>query len=480
MNRLKRAGMAVLTATAVTLATGRTNEGAQAPAAPTFNADIAPILFAQCVTCHRPGEVAPMSLLKYEDARPWARDIKAKVLAHEMPPWPADKQYGHFRNQHALTDAQIATLVAWVDAGAPQGEGSAPVPPTFVEGWTSQMNRPPDAVIEAPFEFELPASGEIPAFTVWMKAPFTGEKFIEAIELRPTNRAVVHHSNVLLAKLPAGAKLGRGEVWPGGPVLDGVPILRSGARMVPAVSEAFGKPLLFYVPAGGFLRFPKGVAKRVQADDYLVWGFHFMTSGKVERAGARIGLWFSQGAVQHEALTWTVTDSIAVNGKDVPRDKSGRQALPNIPPQTDQYTVTGTMKVTEDLTLYALWPHMHNRGRDMTFTLVDSRGREQTLLSVPRYDFQWQLTYELEPPLKIRAGSTIKAVAHYDNSPANRKNPDPNQEVLWGPQSSNEMFGPFLEIVYDNRNIRDPARSDCDSLRPSDPPGGGVAPPPCR
>src|SRR5207248_410055 len=140
------------------------------------NRDVAPILFANCVTCHRPGEVAPMSLLTYQDARPWARDIKTRVLAREMPPWPADPQYGRFRNQPSLTTAQIDTLVSWIDAGAPQGEGTPPAPPTFVEGWTSQMGRPPDAIIEAPLEFELPASGEIPAFSVWMKPPFSGER----------------------------------------------------------------------------------------------------------------------------------------------------------------------------------------------------------------------------------------------------------------------------------------------------------------
>jgi hypothetical protein len=300
---------------------------------PTFNADVAPILFSQCVSCHRPGEVAPMSLLTYEDARPRARDIKNKVLSRQMPPWPADPRFGQFRNQHVLGTAEIDTLVSWVDAGAPRGEGSAPVAPKFVDGWSSEMDRPPDMVIDAPFEFELPANGELPAFAVWMKPPFTGEKFIEAIELRPTNRAVVHHSNVLLGKLPPGAKIGRGEIWPGGPVLDGVPVLKNGQPITPNL-DSFGKPLLFYVPAGGFLRFPKGVAKRIAPDDYLIWGFHFVPDGRVERAGARIGLWLSRSAVQHEALTWTVTDRLAVNGKEAPSGtRSGRRRFRSFLPR---------------------------------------------------------------------------------------------------------------------------------------------------
>jgi len=410
-----------------------------------------------------------MSLVSYENARPWARAIKTKVLAREMPPWPADPRYGEFRNKRSLTEAQITTLVAWVDAGAPQGDGTPPPPPKFLEGWTSEMDRPPDQVIDAPLEFELPASGEIPVVRVWTKVPFSKERFLEAIQLRPTNRATIHHASVFRAQLPAGAKIGKGEVWPGGPVVEGVPAMRNGAP-VPwrASPESFGKPLVFYVPSGGFLRFPKDVAKRIEAGDYLLWTFHLTTSGKVERAGARVGLWFSKRSVDHEVITWTVTDKVSVNGRDVPRDAGG-PILPNIAPRDSEYIVTGLMKVTEPLTLYALWPHMHARGRDMTFILEDRGGRQQTLLSVPRYKFNWQFTYELATPLKISPGSTIKAIAHYDNSAANPDNPDPNQEVIWGPQATNEMFDPFLELVYDRRVLQLPfidLRQNGAGLRP--------------
>ena len=474
--------LAAAWSTSVFLAAARQETAPQA--SPTFNKDVAPILFSTCVTCHRPGAAAPMSLLTFEDARPYARAIKAKTVTREMPPWPADPQFGRFRNHHPLTDADIQTLSAWADAGSPRGDGSAPTAPVFVDGWS--MDRPPDAVIESPFEFELPAEGQIPAFSVWLKIPFRGEKFVEAIEMQPTSRAVVHHSSVTLARLPAGAKLGRGPVWPGGPVLDGVPILRNGQPAAPSsMPESFGKPLLFYVPGGGFVRFPRAVAKRIAPDDYIVWGFHFITSGKPERTGARVGVWFSREKVKHEVLTWTATEKLAVNGKEVPRDKAGRTAIPPIAPHDREYTMSGEMRVAEDITLYALWPHMHFRGRDMTFTLVDRRGREQVLLSVPRYDAQWQLTYELDTPLKIQAGSTIKAVAHYDNSAANRHNPDPAQTVVWGPQASNEMFGPFLELVFDKRGVGGPDEppADCNTFGqplPSDLPGAGVLPPPCR
>lgn len=440
------------------IASGVPVQGAQA-AAPTFNKDVVPILFSSCVRCHRPGEIAPMSLLSYEQARPWARAIKDKVFAREMPPWPADPQYGRFRNAHTLTDAQINTIVAWVDGGAPQGSGSPPRAPRLVQGWSSEMGRPPDLVIEAPFNMDLPASSVIPEFKVWAKLPIREESFVEAIELRPTNRAVVHHASVFRAKLPPGVVLGRGELWPGGPVLDGIPALRSGTR-APASSLTDVQPLIFYVPAGGFIRFPREVAKRIQPDEYLQWTLHLVTTGKVEPAGARIGLWFSRSNPDREVFTLKVTESVQVDGVDVPSDALG-PIFPNIAPHDADYTVTGLMRVMEPITLYALWPHMHYRGKDMTFILVDRNGREQTLLSVPRYSFAWQFTYELASPMRISAGSTIKAIAHYDNSSRNQDNPNPAEEVIWGPQATNEMFDPFVEITFDRRIIRPP---ECDAF----------------
>jgi hypothetical protein len=309
------------------------------------------------------------------------------------------------------------------------------------------MDRPPDQVIEAPIDLELPIGAVIPEFTVWAKVPFGTDRFIEAIELRPTNRAVVHHASVFRGKLPRGATVGRGEIWPGGPTADGVPMLRE--RAAPLRSSMLsGQPLVFYVPSGGFLRFPPGVAKRIESDEFLMWTFHLVAGGQPTRAGARLALWFSRGRVRDEVITWTLADRVAVDGRDVGRDARGPR-FPNIPPNDADYTVVGEMRVTRPLTLYALWPHMHSRGRDITFTLRDERGQERILLSVPRYRFAWQFTYELATPLKIAAGSTLRAVAHYDNSAANTENPDPNQEVTWGPLAENEMFDPFVEFAYD-------------------------------
>ena len=453
-------------------------QGAQSPA-PTFNKDVAKIVFDNCASCHRRGDVAPMSLMSYSEVRPWARAIKQRVEAREMPPWPADPSVGRFRNAHALTDAQRALLIAWVDGGAAEGEGSPPRPPRFVDGWTSEMDRPPDQVIEAPFGANLPPSGTIPEFKVWSR--FEGrDQFLEAIELRPLNRAVMHHASVFRARMPPGVGIGSGELWPGGPVLNGVPQTRGG-RPILESSVLSLQPLIFYVPSGGFLRLPRRVAKRIQANDFLQWTFHLVTTGKAEPAGARIGLWFTRTDPEHEVFTLKVTETVIVDEKEIEQDALGPK-FPNIAPNDADYTVTGLLKVTEPITLYALWPHMHYRGRDMTFVLVDKNGREQTLLSVPKYSFAWQFTYQLASPMRISAGSTIKAIAHYDNSSRNRENPDPNQEVIWGPQATNEMFDPYIEVAYDRRTLQSPECAGA-GLRPSEPsdqPGGGLSAPRCR
>jgi hypothetical protein len=427
----------------------------QTPApAPTFNKHVAPILYSNCVTCHRPGEVAPMSLLNYSEVKPWGRAIKEKVLARDMPPWYADPQYGQFRNNRRLAQADIDTLVAWVDADSPEGDGTAPRPPEFQQGWTSAMTRPPDRVLELPFEFQLPANGDVPTFTVWLKLPFREDVFIEAIEFRPGNRSVLHHSSVTVGGLPPGTRLGKAPVWPDGPVVDGIPLFDDGKPFRASSSEEFGTPLFFYVPGGGFQRFPSGIAKRMRAGQYLVWGLHYVTTGKPEKDRSRIGLWFSKRSPHHEAFLFTVNQKVSVEGKELGSDARGRTTLPNIPPRVENWNITGSLVVKEAITLYALWPHMHYRGKDMTFSVKYPNGREETLLSVPRYDPNWQITYELAKPLKIPARSTITAVAHYDNSTKNPRNPGPDQEVTWGPQSWNEMFLPFLEVSVDDQDLR--------------------------
>jgi mono/diheme cytochrome c family protein len=421
---------------------------------PTFNRDIAPILYANCVGCHRPGEVAPMSLLTFTDARPWARAMKRKVIAREMPPWYADDRFGDFSNRPRLTPGQIDAIAEWTDAGAPEGDGAPPAAPIFPEGWSNQMGRPPDQVIEAPSEIEVPAEGTVPTFTLWLRLPFKFDTFVEAVELRPSNRQVVHHASVSLGILPPLTRLGRASLWPGGPALNGVRLAGDGQPYATASSAEFGYPMLFYVPGGGFLKLPQGTAKRIRPGENLSWGMHLVTTGKPERVRMRLGLWFARKAVAHEVIMMTANIRKIVDGKEIATDVRGNAVIPNIPPGAENWSITGLITFPNAVTLYALWPHMHFRGKNMTFILSYPNGREETLLSVPRYDFHWQITYQLTRPVKIPARSSIRAVAHYDNSARNRNNPDPTQEVVWGEQSWNEMFNPFLEVSVDKDDLR--------------------------
>jgi mono/diheme cytochrome c family protein len=431
----------------------------------TFNQDVARIFYDKCVTCHRPGEVAPMSLVTYEDARPWVRSIRARVAAREMPPWFADPRFGRaFVNDPRLTDAEIQAIVAWVDAGAPRGSGEAPAPPSFVSGWRTFKGRPPDAVVEMPAAFDIPANGALPVFTVWSPNPFTEDKFVEAVELRPGAVDAVHHSDVTARTLPAGTTLGRGAAWPGGPPVDFVPIYPDGtsyneltadqaaARRGALGAEAFRTTddyrLLFYVPGGGFQQFPPGAVKRISARNVLAWAVHYTPTGKPAKDQHRLGLWFADAPAAHEVITKRIGEAHIIQGKEFVAEGTDVE-FPPIPPQADDWRITAITPILEDVTLYALWPHMHLRGKDMTFIATYPDGREEVLLHVPKYDFQWQLQYQLVEPLHLPAGSTIKAIGHYDNTSRNRKNPRPSAPVFWSEQSWDEMFNGWMDWSVD-------------------------------
>jgi hypothetical protein len=425
------------------------------PVSPTFNQDIAGILYEHCVTCHRPGEVAPMSLQMFEEARPWAARIKAEVTAGRMPPWFADRRFGSFSNEPRITPSERAALVAWADGGAPEGLGEPPPLPRFRDGWNSALNRPPDRVIEAPIDdIEVPATGEVRTFTVWTKLPFRFERYVEALELRPTNRAVVHHASVSLGPVPPGTRFGKAVLWPGGPSLDHVRLDTEGKPFQAAMTSDFGYPVLFYVPGGGILRFPRGVAKRFRPDEYIAWGLHLVSTGRPEKIGLRLGLWFAKTPPTHEVLTLTVNAQEIVDGRVLPVAANGVSKKPVIPAGARAWVITGLLPFDQDARLYALWPHMHYRGKSMVFVLQYPDGRERILLNVPRYDFRWQATYSLVDPLEIPAGSVIRATAYYDNSSDNPSNPDPTQDVTWGEQSWNEMFYPFVEVSFDDDDLR--------------------------
>jgi len=464
--------------TAVAVALAGVIAASAAPAPPTFNRDVASIFYSKCVTCHRPGEVAPMSLITYQAARPWAHAIKTRVANREMPPWFADPRFSHeLANNNSLSDAQIDTIVAWVDAGALQGSGTPPPEPAFTDGWHRFKNRPPDAILEMP-AFDVPAEGVLPVFTLWSPNPFTDDKFIEAVELRPGAIGAVHHSDVTARTLPTGTALGRGRAWKDGPLVDFVPVYPDGRsyneltsagdliagesptdavpRRTVLQQEAFrtsdDNRLLFYVPGGGFQEFPPGAVKRISARNAIAWGLHYTPTGKRESDRHQLGLWFAQTPHRHEVITKRIGEAHIIEGREFVAGTDGSD-FPTIPPFAGDWKITAITPFEDDVTVYSLWPHMHLRGKDMTFIATYPDGREDVLLHVPRYDFQWQLQYELVQPVHLPAGSTIKAIGHYDNSVGNKYNPGPDKAVYWSEQSWDEMFNGWMEISVDRHVI---------------------------
>lgn len=446
---------------------------------PTFNKEVAPILYEQCAACHRAGEVAPMSLITYKEVRPWARAIKAKVVARQMPPWFADMHSSSkFRGGRVLMQAEIDTLAAWADAGAPEGTGPAPAAPKFPEGSNALMNRPPDYILESPDTVDIPATGQIPGFSLWAKTPFTENTFFEAVELRPTNRAVTHHVGAYAVPLPAGGQVGPGPAWKGGPTLNGVYTNVGGAggevagvdldsvRPVDAERPFVGprRPraltgrslnlLATYAPAGGFFAYEAGSAKRIGPDNnYISWNLHYTGTGKPEKGKELLMLWKHQGPVQHEVMATLISDARIVNGQELLATKASEDGVatqPNIRAYEENYKLVGMTAFDSAVTITNLWPHMHLRGKSMHFIVTYPDGREETILNVPKYQFDWQLFYSLKKPMKIPAGSVVRAETVYDNSNKNRVNPSPATEVVWGGMSWEEMHFPFVEYTVDD------------------------------
>ncbi len=463
-----------LNATIVVVATvmaGGTAQTSLVAADPTYTRDVAAILYHNCVSCHRRGEVAPMSLMSYDEVRPWARSIKDKILSREMPPWFADPAYGPFRNDRRLSEENIVTVSAWVDAGAPKGDDAdLPSLPEFAEGWSHPDGTEPDYVIEMPVEVQIPAEGQLDILNLYQEVPFAEDTFAEALEVRPGNRAVLHHGGPYITYFPRDTHAVDGRALDS----DGEPARRGERQLVAGTSK-----LLSYVPGRGFEQYRPGTAKRIPADAYLNWNQHYQPTGQPETDRSTLGIWVSNVEVTHEILTLVVgqpfpTESpatarwrILAEGTTVSSDVAQVIAgfgsghgldVPTIPPHADDYTVVSLTPVLESATLFAFSPHMHLRGKSMEWRVVYPDGSQETLFSVPTYDFNWQQHYELETPIRIPAGSVMYAVGVFDNSSRNRYNPAPHNEVYWAEQSWDEMYDPFIEVTIDRLDLSRTAR----------------------
>jgi len=390
---------------------------AEPAARPTFTRDVAPILYNRCVECHRPGEAAPMSLLTYADARPWARSIKEKVQERSMPPWLAAVETSHrFENERRLTEREITTLSAWADGGAPKGDdGDLPAAPRFADGWAIGK---PDVVFALPEEFAVPADGTVPYKYFTVPTNFTEDRWIQAAEIRPGNRAVVHHI-IVSAREPIAREVSAREPNSGG-----------SANPERGEGRAGTNKICGFAPGEQPKIYPAGTAKLVKAGSTLVFQVHYTTNGEAARDRSYVGFVFAQEPVKRAVLTGTALNT--------------RLA---IPPGDSNHEVRSTWTAPEDVRILEFMPHMHVRGKDFTYTAVYPDGRREVVLAVPRYDFNWQLVYRFKEPLLLPRGSRLDCVAHFDNSTTNKYNPDPSKEVRWGDQTWEEMMIGWFDYV---------------------------------
>ena len=420
---------------------------AAAAEAPTFTKDVAPILFGNCVVCHRAGEVAPMALTSYRAARPWARAIKDKVVSREMPPWHADPEGSlAFKNDRRLSQADVDTIAAWADGGAPEGNpADLPELPPIPVGWQIRDLGEPDAIIRMPVAEEIPASGELPMTNYYIPVPWDEPKYAQALESKPGNRVATHHTVAYIRSgLPPGTRLND----------KGLAVRDASIEVDPNASFEFAQrsvKLTGYAPGKGYKLYPKGAGRVLPPKWYFVLNQHYQPTGKPETDRSELGLWFHDEPVDTDVNEIVASDGVSIveDSEVVAEAGQRRPVVPNIPPFADDWKIVTMKMFSEDTTIFSLSPHAHLRGKRFTYTLVRPDGTEQTLLTVPRYDFNWQTFYELVEPMVFSAGSKLVTVGYYDNSVKNRYNPSPDKEVYWAEQSWDEMFNPFFEYGVD-------------------------------
>ncbi|HKA20631.1 MAG TPA: cytochrome c [Blastocatellia bacterium] len=388
----------------------------------TYTKDIAPILNDNCVSCHRPGEVAPMSLMSYKEVRPWAKSIREQVVNRIMPPWFADPKFGEFSNDCRLSDAQINTIKAWVEAGSPEGNRADLAElPKFTQGWTIGK---PDVVLSMVKEFSIPAEGSVPYQNFVVPTNFTEDRYVQFAEIRQGDRRHVHHI-IINVRYPNSSR---------------------GSRSGQAVSNLDERPdrgedsdgrLVGWAPGEAPLILRPGQAKLIKKGSDLIFQVHYTTNGEPGTDRSSVGLIFSKVPVEKRVVT---------------AGASAREL--NIPPGEPHYESSGSYTFKEDSHIENLHPHMHFRGKDFLYRLIYPDGTSKVLLFVPRYDFGWHLTYFFKEPIAATKGSRLECVAHHDNSERNKFNPDPTKLVTWGPQTWEEMMIGYFDYTRDKQNLR--------------------------
>ncbi|MCU1386035.1 MAG: hypothetical protein JWL71_4732 [Acidobacteria bacterium] len=425
-----------------------------AASAPTFNHEVAPILYKNCTNCHRPGEIAPMSLLTYKDARPWAKSIATQVGKGTMPPWHADPAHGQFLNDRRLSDADKATLVSWASGGAPEGKpGDLPAAPSYDGGWTIGT---PDAIFSMNEDYPIPAAGEVPYQYFEIATNLTEDKWVQAFEVKAGDPKTLHHV-IVYARPPAASAPGQGTAAgapaaarqaPPPPLFDFAPNMeipagQTGGRPLPPEERkpAFKNqrgpvrigPAVGGFAPGQFIRvYQEGTAMKLPAGTTLVFQMHYTPYGKPATDRTRIAVKYAKQPPATQ-LRWASLQNGALH----------------IPPGASDHRVDAEMTLGSDVTLWSMLPHTHVRGKRWTYEAIYPDGKRETILSVPNYDFNWQTDYVFKQPLKLPKGTKLHATAWYDNSIGNRANPDPTKDVWWGDQTWEEMMFTGLTFSID-------------------------------
>jgi hypothetical protein len=377
----------------------------------TYHNRISRIVQNNCLECHRPGGLGPFSLATYDDVRAHAGMMRKQVTRGAMPPWfaaPAEASEGlHWQNDRSLAPADKADLLAWLAGDKPLGNpADAPVARVFPEGWN--IGRP-DVVFELPHEVAVKGEGVMPYQMLWVETNFTEDKWIQAYEVQPSARDVVHH--VIVKVHAKGAKISKEEI----------------------ASERGGY-FAAYVPGNSHTVFPAGFGKRIPAGAKISFQMHYTPNGRATSDRTRLGLIFSSAPPENVIQVVGVANSRL-----------------RIPPGAERHEETASITLPSATTLLGFMPHMHVRGVAARYEVLLPDGTRQTLLDVPRYDFNWQLPYRFAEPPTFPRGTRLVYTAWYDNSARNPANPDPGKLVRWGPQTFDEMMLGYVEYFLPAR-----------------------------
>jgi hypothetical protein len=383
----------------------------------TFTKDVAPIVFQNCASCHRPGEVAPFPLLTYADVKKRSKQILTAMESRQMPPWKPEEGHGDFVGERRMKPADIAVVKKWVEEGAVEGDPKKLPPlPKFPDGWAFGE---PDLIVKMPEAYTVPAEGRdiYRAFAVPLN--LTEDKYVRAVQYRPSNNRVVHHALLFLDITGESRKKDAADPGAG---------FRGQGLGLGAVS---GGSLGGWAPGGISQPYPDGMGKEVKRNADVVLQLHFSPTGKPEKEQSQIGLWFSKEKPQRMVAMMPLSDWQI-----------------NLPPGEKEITITDSVVLPVDVDLIGIIPHAHYLGKTCRVWAKGADGKEIPLIWIKDWDFDWQEQYRYKNPVRLPKGAELNMVWTYDNSASNPRQPsNPPKRVRFGEQTEDEMAMAFLQVA---------------------------------